>query len=79
MTARKIIGWVILIPSILATLFMLAALVVGFMAPGDLVTKVLGIIMLVVIALVPAGLTYLGVYLIWLRDRKRFVSPRALE
>lgn len=38
-TARKIIGWVILIPSILATLFMLAALVVGFMAPGDLVTK----------------------------------------
>ena len=78
-TARKIIGWVILIPSILATLFMLAALVVGFMAPGDLMTKVLGIIMLVVIALVPAGLTYLGVYLIWLRDRKRAESLRALD
>lgn len=78
-TARKIIGWLILIPSVLATLLMLAALVVGFMAPGDLMTKVLGIIMLVIITLVPAGLTYLGVYLIWLRDCRRAKNNRSQE
>ena len=70
-TARKIIGWLILIPSVLATLFMFAVLVVGFLDPVDLVTKVIVIIMLILITLVPAGLTYLGIYLIWLRDRRR--------
>ncbi len=71
---RKAVGWVILIPSILAMLFMVLALVVGFLSPGEPVTKAVGIGILIVVTGVPAALIYLGLYLIWLRDRWRVKS-----
>lgn len=70
-TARKIIGWLILIPSALATLLMLLFLVIAFIQPGELAVKIGAIILLLLITFVPAALTYLGIYLIWLRDRRR--------
>lgn len=69
---RKIIGWAVLIPSVLATLFMLAALVLVLVTPGDAIgIRLTAAFIILIIGLVPGGFVFLGVYLIWLRDRWR--------
>lgn len=69
---RKIVGWVLLVPSALLALLMLVLAVASVLVPGEsLGIRVLAGVMILLMALVPVGLGFLGLYLIWLRDRWR--------
>lgn len=69
---RKVLGWVLLVPSVLALPIVLLVALVGTFTPAESVgVKIAAILMLLVVALVLLGVAFLGVYLIWLRGRRR--------
>lgn len=69
---RKILGWALLVLSALAMVLYLIALVVGLIQDPPAPAIMIGVLGLsFVMLLVPAGLIWLGEYLVWGRDRRR--------
>lgn len=69
-TARRIVGWVLLVPSALAVLLLLLTAVAGAFTSGDSVgIKIAVVIVILLMTLVPLGLGLLGAYLLGFRDR----------
>ncbi|MCP3426876.1 exonuclease domain-containing protein [Rothia sp. AR01] len=69
---RKILGWVLLVLSSLVTVLYLIALVVGLVQDPPAPAIMIGVLgVSLVMLLVPAGLIWLGEYLVWGRDRRR--------
>lgn len=69
---RKVTGWILLIVGTAVTLMLLLVALVGLLTPEeDLGIKIIAMLMIIIAALLSAGAAFLGVYLIWLRDRRR--------
>lgn len=69
---RKILGWVLLVLGALAALFLLTVALVGVFTPSESVGVTIAAVMVTLLmALTALGMAFLGVYLIWLRGRRR--------
>ena len=69
---RKILGWVLLVLGALAAVFLLTVALVGVFTPSESVGVTIAAVMVTLLmALTALGMAFLGVYLIWLRGRRR--------
>ena len=69
---RKVLGWMLLVPSAITLLLLFLVALVGVFTPAEsLGVKIAAMVMILVVALLLLGVGFLGVYLIWLRDRRR--------